>query len=168
MNWLFKALEGRISSTGLRIWQLVLIGLGTLSLAFVLGYVGRHLQRAVTAETELAANDRIEENLSAVTALSKAQAMSNSGDYRMAVRYLYLAALLQLEERGLLRYDRSRTNREYLRDINRSGMAQFPRLSDNFAEVVEIFNSVWYGYQPLDQTSYENYSVRVAKLRGQG
>jgi hypothetical protein len=175
VNWLFGTLEGNISSTGLRIWQLVLIGLGALALAFVLGYVGRHLRKAVTAEAELAANDRIEENLSAGAALNKAQAMANSGDYRMAVRYLYLAALLQLEERGLLRYDRSRTNREYLREINRSGMAQFPGLSDNFAEVVEVFDRVWYGYQPLDQTGYENFSERVArlavlqaKLKGQG
>ena len=167
-NWLFNMLEGTLSSTGLRVWQLILIGLSALAILFVLGYVWRGLRRAVTAETELALNDQIEENLSAGAALSKAQTMSNSGDYRMAVRYLYLAALLQLEERGLLRYDRSRTNREYLWDIKRrSSAAPVPGLFDDFAEVVDVFDRVWYGYQPLDQTAYETYSDKVAQLREQ-
>lgn len=161
VNWLFGALEGSISSTGLRIWQLILIGLGALALVFVLGYMGRHLRKVIAAEAELGSDDHIEENLSASAALSKAQAMSDSGDYRMAVRYLYLAALLQLEERGLLRYDRSRTNREYLGDIKRRRILG---LSDSFTEVVEVFDRVWYGYQPLDQAGYENYSEAVAQV----
>ena len=164
MNWLFETLEGRITSSGLRIWQLVLIGLGALALAFVLGYLGRNLRKMAAAEAGLGSDDHFEENLSPSAALSKAQAMSSNGDFRMAVRYLYLAALLQLEERGLLRYDRSKTNREYLGDIQRRTTLQTPALLDSFAGVVEVFDRVWYGYQPIDLAGYENYAASVARI----
>jgi hypothetical protein len=78
----------------------------------------------------------------------------------MAVRYLYLSALLLLEERGLLRYDRSQTNREYLR-----GVVHRPDLAAILQEVVEVFDRVWYGFQPIDEAEVSHYTARVAELR---
>jgi hypothetical protein len=49
---------------------------------------------------------------------------SSEGDYRTAVRYLYLSLLLLLEEHGLLRYDRPLTDREYLQASRSRGTEQ--------------------------------------------
>jgi Domain of unknown function (DUF4129) len=103
-----------------------------------------------------------DESLTAEAASRRAQTLSDGGDYRAAVRYLYLSALLHLEEAGLLRYDRSLTNREYLRSL-----AGMPELAARLQRVVEVVDRVWYGYDALDTAAYADYSARVADLRDQ-
>jgi len=98
--------------------------------------------------------------LSAQEALRLAHDLSQTGDFRSAVRYLYMSSLISLEERGLLRHDRSKTNREYLRML-----ANRPDLADILREVVEVFDRVWYGFQRLDQASFARYAARVEDLR---
>ena len=95
-------------------------------------------------------------------ALKRAQNLSGAGDYRTAVRYLYLSSLLLLDERGLLRYNRSQTNREYLRSV-----AHLPKFAAILREVIDVFDRVWYGYQTLDEATYTQYAARVAELRQQ-
>ncbi len=114
-------------------------------------------------ESELGDGDgSADELLTAETALKKAQTLSTGGDYRMAVRYLYLSTLLILEERGLFRYDRSKTNREYLRSVR-----ERPELAETLRDVVDVFDRVWYGFQPLSQSDYSQYQTRVEALQQQ-
>jgi hypothetical protein len=139
----------------------VLTVLGILLLILVLVYALKGWLAGFVAETEVdLAAETDGEHLSAATALKQAQILSEGGDYRTAVRYLYLSSLLLLEEQGLLRYDRSLTNREYLRNL-----AHRPQLATVFREIVEVFDRVWYGYQSLDRTAYAQYAARVADLR---
>ncbi len=111
------------------------------------------------AETEVPEDEGA---LTAGQAARRAEELSHGGDYRTAVRYLYLSALLALDEHGLLRYDRSRTNREYLRSV-----AARPEVATPLREVVDVFDAVWYGFQPLDQQRYAHYEQQVAQLRRQ-
>ncbi|MFZ5921850.1 MAG: DUF4129 domain-containing protein [Chloroflexota bacterium] len=101
-----------------------------------------------------------DEILTAESAFEKAQTLSRGGDYRSSVRYLYLSSLLALDERGLLRYDRSKTNREYLRSV-----ANSPELSEPLEDVIEVFDDVWYGYHSLEEKSFQQYSDRVRELK---
>ncbi len=147
---------------GIPLLSYVLTGLGTLALVLVLAYVLRGLLADFVAETEIDPEDIVDQDMTAATALRQAQALSGEGDYRTAVRYLYLSSLLLLEERGLLRYDRSLTNREYLRSV-----AHLPQLAAIFRDVIQVFDRVWYGYQVLDKATYTRYADRVAELRRQ-
>ena len=113
-------------------------------------------------EADIASEAEGGEILTADMALKKAQQLSSGGDYRTAVRYLYLSSLLLLDERGLLRYDRSQTNREYLRSV-----ANHPHLANPLRRVIDVFDRVWYGYQPLTQDDYTRYAEQVNKLRRQ-
>ncbi len=134
-----------------------------LALALVLAYMLRGLARDVVDEAELhTAAGADEESLTAERALQQARQHSTQGDYRTAVRYLYLSSLLLLIERGLLLPDRSLTNREHLRRV-----ADRPELARPLREVVEVFDRVWYGYQPLDAADYQRYANRVAELHQQ-
>jgi len=137
--------------------------LGALALAVVLFFAFRGIFGDLVSESELDL-EAIEGGvpLTSAAAIKRAQELSTGGDYRTAVRYLYLSSLLLLEERGLLRYDRSLTNREYLRSV-----AAHPQLESILREVVEVFDRVWYGYQPLDQAAYERYAARVGDLKQQ-
>lgn len=129
----------------------------------VLLYALRDLITGFSADAALHAEDELGgQPLTAELALQRAQELSTGGDYRTAVRYLYLSALLLLEERGLLRYDRSLTNREYLRSV-----AHRPELAAILREVIDVFDRVWYGFQILSASEYEAYARRVETLRQQ-
>jgi hypothetical protein len=140
------------------------IGIGAvLLLTVMLLYLFRNLLLGFVAETQLAPRSRSgSEVLTADTALQRAQDLSRDGDYRSAVRYLYLSALLLLEERGLLTYDRTKTNREYLHSVS-----EHPELETPLRHVVDVFDRVWYGYQPLEDQDYQFYEQQVEKLRQQ-
>ena len=135
----------------------------SILLAFVLLYIFRGLFSDFIAEASMDEEHMAgDELLTAETALQKAKDISRAGDYRTAVRYLYLSSLLTLDERGLLRFDRSKTNREYLRSV-----AAFPQLSAPLRDVIEVFDRVWYGFQPLDEASFQHYVQKVDQLREQ-
>jgi hypothetical protein len=138
---------------------IVASALVAIALAFALrGLIGDFTaDAAMNAEEELGG-----EPLTADLALQRAQELSTGGDYRTAVRYLYLSSLLLLEERGLLRYDRSLTNREYLRTV-----AHRPELAAVLREVIDVFDRVWYGFQMVDAREYEQYAQQVETLRQQ-
>ena len=161
-EFISRLLSGGGESTGVPLPSYALTGLGALILVLVLAYALRGLLADFVAETEIDPEDAVDKEMTAATALKQAQILSGEGDYRTAVRYLYLSSLLLLEERGLLRYDRSLTNREYLRSV-----AHLPQLAAIFHDVVQVFDRVWYGYQPLDEATYTRYAERVTELRRQ-
>jgi hypothetical protein len=137
--------------------------LGIVALVVVLLYALRQLLGDFAADSAIVPDDLLgDEILTADTALNRAQQLSGEGDYRTAVRYLYLSALLLLEERGLLRYNRSLTNREYLRSL-----AHQPELATILRDVIEVFDQVWYGFHALEPTEYEWYAGRVELLKQQ-
>jgi hypothetical protein len=144
-------------STGTFTWAIV----ASLVLIAVFIFVYRTLFNDFIRETELNEGDETSEPLTSESAFDRAQSLSQGGDYRSAVRYLYLSSLLLMDERGILRYDRSRTNHEYLRSV-----ANIPELAKPLGEVIEVFDNVWYGYHSLEEESFKKYSDRVEELKG--
>ena len=67
-----------------------------------------------------------------------------------------------LEERGLVRNDRTQTNQEYLRSV-----AGRPELASVLRDVIDVFDRVWYGFQALDEQAFAHYAGRVEQLRQQ-
>lgn len=162
-EWVTRLFGGRQISIANSPLIYVIAGGIFIVLVFVIGFFLRGLLASLVAESSAPPDPHADdEDLSAEAALQKAQALSGTGDYRTAVRYLYLSALLLLEERGLLRYNRTLTNREYLRTVS-----HLPELSAILRDVVEVFDQVWYGYHPLDESAYARYAERVADLQKQ-
>jgi len=162
-EWIARLFGGRQIAIANSPLIYVIAGVIVIVLALVIGFFLRGLLANLVAETSAPPDPHAaDEDLSAEAARLKAQALSGAGDYRTAVRYLYLSALLLLEERGLLRYNRTLTNREYLRTV-----AHLPELSAILRDVVEVFDQVWYGYHPLDEGAYTRYAERVAELQKQ-
>lgn len=155
VDLLFGDMEGSVAIPG----ELV-IGITSVLLIAVLAFVFRDSLRSLFNEVELSEEPAGEgEILSSRLANQKARELSGSGDYRHALRYLYLSALLLLDERGLLRYNRAQTNREYLRQVR-----DRPELAGHLKEVVDTFDRVWYGFQPLDEADYQEYAEHVTAL----
>jgi hypothetical protein len=129
-------------------------------LALVVWYVFRELASSLVPEAELGdAATGGGAPLTSASALKRAELLSKGNDYRTAVRFLYLSAILGLEERGLLRYDRSQTNREYLRSV-----AHLPQLAARLSRMIDVFERVWYGYHAVDAAAYARYEAWVIEL----
>ncbi|MFZ0544075.1 MAG: DUF4129 domain-containing protein [Candidatus Promineifilaceae bacterium] len=161
-EWLNRVLPDSLNLGSETLGDLIAI-VGGIVLAVVLFFALRDLFLDFAAESEIRERDEAQDELlTAETALERAQTLSTGGDYRMAVRYLYLSTLLIMEERGLFRYDRAKTNREYLRSLQGR-----PELVTILGDVVDVFDRVWYGFQPLSGSDYNQYQTRVEALRHQ-
>lgn len=160
LSWLFRILPplGDGGALGLQIWGYIFAGIVTILLGWFLWYWMRSVRRQFSAETTLPFASEADHQLTANAALQQAQARANDGNYRDAVRYLYLSTLLNLDERNLLRFDRSKTNREYLRQIAGTNFAA------TLHSVVDVFDRVWYGFQPIDEVTYRRYERQVQEL----
>jgi len=169
-NWLQKILDGFFDLLDRFIYaiqntvfygRIPLMIIATLLFAISLLYIYRSLSRSLVRNAELAAEGSEEDAiLTSKGALQRAQTLSTQGDYRNAMRYLYLSSLLILDERGLLRYDRSRTNREYLQSVSSK-----PELATPLRDVIDVFDRVWYGYESVDEQTYQSYVEHVDELR---
>lgn len=161
LEQIFRPIGSVVSRTGNGIaWVIAIVG--ALLLAVVIGYMLRGLRHNLVAGTD-AADDDPATNLTARTALDQAGQLARGGDYRAGVRYLYLSALLWLDERNLLRYDRALTNREYLERVRDN-----PALRTQLAAVVETFDQVWYGHMAIDADTFARYQAQIEALRREG
>ena len=141
----------------------ILAGLGAVVLVVLLAVLIPILVRYfVKAASRRAAGDDLAHDAEVSTsaeAVQRAQQASFGQDYRLALRMLYLAALLKLDEVGALRYDRALTNREYVRQV-----VLQPALASALSPVVEIFDDAWYGYKPVTADGYAAFESRVTAL----
>jgi hypothetical protein len=133
---------------------LVVVGIGAVIAIVVYFARGLQMQRAAL---EMPSPD--DDPTTSNEAHDRAAEAECARDYRSAVRYLYLACLLLLDERGLLRYDPALTNREHLLRA-----ASQPQLADLLRPVVNTFDRVWYGFAPVDDALYQEFRQRVERL----
>lgn len=160
-HWLARLLPESAVEGGVSVLNTALNLVGAAALLALLAFTANQLLTNLAAEAHMRADGGDGgPPLTADNAFRRAQELAEGQDYRTAVRFLYLSSLLTLDERGLLRYDRSKTNRETLRHL-----ASQPTLALHLREVVDIFDRVWYGYQPLDAAAYERYQAHVMELR---
>ena len=92
-------------------------------------------------ETETSETENVDERI---------QYYLDRNDHRMAVRYLYLRTLRNLNDRGLIRYDMKSTNQEYLRQLRAT-----PREA-SFRFLTGAYEKVWYGEFPLSDHSFRS------------
>jgi hypothetical protein len=80
-----------------------------------------------------------------------AEEQANKGDYRRAFRLVYLAALVALDTGGVLRFDKSKTNWEYLRALRSAGRSD---IYSALTPLTREFDQVWYGLSRTDVSQY--------------
>jgi hypothetical protein len=68
-----------------------------------------------------------------------------NGNYRLAVRYLYLQALRRLSEKKFIEINSNKTNYEYVNEVRKH------KFANEFASLTLQYEYVWYGEYPLDE-----------------
>ena len=138
----------------------LLFPLAAIALGVVIAFFVRQIRVNLIAETSADISDtpheRVETEKAALAHAEMAEAVK---DFRNALRFLYLSAILHLQERQLLPYDKSLTNREYLRqaqvDVN---------LQTTLADAIAVFDAVWYGHKPCDAETLASYRELLQKV----
>ncbi|MBV7336112.1 DUF4129 domain-containing protein [Chloroflexi bacterium TSY] len=140
-------------------WLLAIVGVGLV--AAMLIYWFRGITGSFVQNFNLQIDDSRGDHLPLTSqeARERASSLAQVGNYRQAVRQLYLSALLLLEENGAIRHDRSLTNREVLNRIQE----QQP-VRDHLRPVVETFDDVWYGIREPDRNTFDNYQREIDHL----
>lgn len=72
-----------------------------------------------------------------------------NGNYRMAVRYLYLQTLSRLADRKLITINTNKTNYEYVNELRKQNFA------NEFASLTLKYEYVWYGEYPVDERLFK-------------
>jgi hypothetical protein len=73
-----------------------------------------------------------------------------AGQYRRAVRLLYLKGLKALTDGGAIDWRKGKTNRDYLHELRESP------LRAPFADATLLFEYVWYGDMPIDESVFRS------------
>jgi hypothetical protein len=86
------------------------------------------------------------------------------GEYRLALRALYLAGLAFLADRQLILIHRGKTNRDYQKELERRARA-LPELQAVFGQSIALFESGWYGRREVDRESIAAFAADLDRMR---
>jgi hypothetical protein len=99
------------------------------------------------------------DRFSVETLWRQADDLARRGQFLEAVRHLYLAVLALLHRSNLIRYERMRTNGEYVRQLRSHAALHGP-----FARLTNLFELKWYGErscQAADFQASQGLAVRI-------
>jgi hypothetical protein len=135
------------------LWAIVVLAIVVIvagAILFIVSQPGDELQR----------KRRGLEPETAEVAVDEGRELVAAGTYRGAVRHLFLAALLTLDERNLIQYDKTRTNHEILDEAELR-----PTIVETLAPVVQTFERVWYGFESVGAAEYEVLVGQIELLK---
>ena len=131
----------------------VLFPLAAIALGAVVVFFVRQIRMNLISEArDEVAETALEQVETERAALARADSAEAANDFRSALRYLYLSAILHLQERGVLPYDKSLTNREYLHQVQVD-----IDLHTVLGPAITVFDEVWYGHKPCDAETVASY-----------
>lgn len=140
----------------------LLIVVAAGAFALLVAVLVQYLRQRVRPPAALALSEEEEALVEARDADSLralAEEQGRQGEWRRAFRLTYLAALVALDTHGSLRFDRSKTNWEYLRVLRAAGQ------SETYAALMPFtreFDRIWYGGA---QAESRDYAYAVAQYQ---
>lgn len=102
--------------------------------------------------------EEIEEGVSSADLASLALAAARSGDFRSAIRKLYISLLYELAERNLIEIEPQTTNHEYLARISKFGALVAP-----MRYMTDRFDYFWYGMFPSSEEDFKAFLERYSE-----
>ena len=111
---------------------------------------------AVAPEVNLESNNVVATQLPENEWLRLAEEKINAGEFRLAMRALFLATLAHLGERKLLAIIRSKSNGDYVRELSRRARDS-EDLRNRFSDSVKTFDWAWYGWHDVTRELLEQF-----------
>jgi hypothetical protein len=83
----------------------------------------------------------------------------NAGDYRQAVRVLYLQTIQQLQQKKLIQYQPEFTNVDFKKQLSGTNYHQA------FTILTQYFDYIWYGNTMIDRQIFSFIEMRYRKFQ---
>ncbi|MEN6357356.1 MAG: DUF4129 domain-containing protein [Armatimonadota bacterium] len=164
-RWLTRSLSLRSERAG-RLTSFVFACIVILAFfaltALIISRISRRIKGSAGQPLERAAGEY--EIPSSRPLISQATKLADAGDWRGAFRCVYLASISHLDETGALHFERSRTNWEYLRELDKNG---FPSLRDQLRPLTVDFDRKFYGREGCDKDDYLNALAVYERIKGE-
>jgi hypothetical protein len=131
-------------------WVFLAIAAVLLFLVGVYLWVTRNKEREAhaRAESAIARSEDLRERPPA-SFLDEAARLAAEGDFREALRQLYLATLVSLDRRRVIAFDPHLTNWQYLQQMPRNATRE------SFRHFTKLFDHKWYGREATTSDDYE-------------
>lgn len=146
----------------------IALGLLLLGLLWLLAWAAQRLDRGKTVETEVTqvemTSTRLEDLPVSVSPsehdlLAAARACYEAGNFDQAIIFAYAYQLVELDRRHLVQLSKGKTNRQYLRELNRQ-----PRLQAILRETMLAFEDVFFGHHRLSASRFQQCWDRLAEF----
>lgn len=151
--------------TNLVIW--VLVAAVAAFFIFMIASIAYKKRKAETAANEGGLLEDDEVNRSADEWLTQADKLANEGRFREAVRCLYLASLIRLDEARILRFERHETNWEHLYRY-KDAPGRLPAF--DLTPLTQQFDQIWYGFNTEGMPDVvwfrSEYQILLDAIRG--
>jgi hypothetical protein len=154
LTWIGQGGEGS-GNAGWALLELLFAATAVGAIGGLIYWVTRAVRRQMAPEVIAIDAGAPEARLSSFLARGEAERLLHEGQFRAALRMLYLATLLRWEEAGRLRFDRSLTNREVLDQAATRGDT---RLVDRLTPLVDRFDRIWYGDLTCSADDYHSFA----------
>ena len=101
--------------------------------------------------------ERIDGRTTPESLRTKAADFAREGVFRQAIRYEFIALLLLMHTKRILYLEENKTNKEIYNSLKKSSFG----MSNEFGELADLFNSVWYGHKTCEGAVYDSWKQRV-------
>ena len=96
--------------------------------------------------------------------LSLAREYMDRGEFRLAMRALYLSTLALLSRRGMITITKYKSNREYNRELQRKAQMN-TELLNAFQENLLLFERSWYGEHEVNTETLTRFNQNQERIR---
>jgi len=101
-----------------------------------------------------------EENIHAISFDEAIQNALQEGNYRLAIRLVYLQNLKMLTDKDLIEWQLNKTNKDYLREL-------IPSLQQPFKHITDVFEYAWYGHFTVTREDFTTLKENVLEFQKQ-
>lgn len=156
---LFNVLPSNMGWAGTTLEWLFYI-LAGLAIVWVFTIVVKRLRRSSPFKPVHEIPAEIQRHMDPGAVKMQAYEAYHEGDYKQAIRYLYLSLLLYLNKTELLAYDVGKTDGEYVDEVCKS-MAD---KSESFASLTLLFERKWYGMEKSSPEDFQQCEKTFTEL----
>ncbi len=120
--------------------------------AFLMIYLSSNnvgLFRRKNVVTAAGEEEAITEDIFAINYQREIDKAAGLGNYRLAVRLMFLRLLKNMSEKNIIRYQQDRTNLDYLMQLH--GTSYYP----NFFRITRNYEYSWYGKFEVSEEAYQ-------------
>lgn len=146
-----KSISDNLSTIFIIIGILIIVAI----IVFIAVKAGRALEKNNSLREIL--GEKITEGVTPVSLRQKSSEYAKNGDYRLALRFGYIALLLLMHEHNLVYLEDTKTNEEILQALKKTGFAMLPVV----ANLAARFNASWYGHKSYPVDVYNEWDSNM-------